>query len=187
MLYIGTSGVYRLTGDGTLHWVVGSNLARLNKEFKTVYSNPAVQGDFTPATRLAFDGVGDLLVAGGGGWGLYERTSAGKLRFVESFRGGGYWGSLATTPGGGVVLAGGNEGLGTFHPSGVITPRRARALNHVLGPHDSFRIGLSVAVAPNGDLYLDTDAGNGFTSNSAIISLSPDGSAKLIWKGPTSN
>jgi len=115
-LYIGANAVYRLGPKGVLHWVVGKSGVSLPKNWHGVYSNPAIQSDFTPAVRIAFDGKGELLVAGGGGFGLYEMTSAGKLRFVENLRGDGYWGSLAAGAGGSVVLAY-NAGVFRFSPS----------------------------------------------------------------------
>ena len=95
-LYVGSNGVYRLSSKGMLYWVVGSGARALNKGFNGIYSNPAFQTDFTPAIQLAFDGKGDLLVAGGYGYGLYERTTTGRLRFLRNVRGpGASWGSLA--------------------------------------------------------------------------------------------
>lgn len=87
-LYIGTSAVYRLSPNGILHWVVGSSARVLNKGFNGIYSNPAFQIDFIQATQLALDAKGDLLVAGGYGFGLYERTATGSLRFLAHFRDG---------------------------------------------------------------------------------------------------
>ena len=63
-LYIGANGVYRLGRDGLLHWVVGEAI-KPPKGWGGVFTNPAIQSDFVPAVRLAFDGKGDLLVAGG--------------------------------------------------------------------------------------------------------------------------
>jgi hypothetical protein len=182
-LYIGTSAVYRLSRSGMLYWVVGSALPRLNKGFRSVFSNPGAQTDFAPATRLALDAKGDLLVAGGGAFGLYEKTAAGKLRFIENFRGVGYWGSLSPDPvNGGVVLAGGSDDPGVFHPSGAITVPRAQGLSTVLGPDNTFRDGVGVAAAYDGDIYLDTDAGNYFTRVSAIVSVTPSGQVTVVWK-----
>lgn len=184
-LYVGAGAVYRLSG-GWLHWVVGSAAPALNKGFVGVEANPAAQADFAPAARLAFDGKGDLLVAGGGGWGLYERTAGGALRFLTNFRGDGYFGSLAAAPDGDVVLAGGSMGLSRFSPSGAISPLPSSGLVGVLGRHNGFRPGVGVAVAPDGTVYLDTDRGNGWTNVSAIIALAPDGTARLVWSSAPS-
>ena len=177
-LYIGTRAVYRLNSSGMLVWVVGSSARDLNKGFNGIYSNPAFQIDFAPALQLAFDGKGDLLVAGGPGFGLYERTATGKLRFLENDRSdGNLWGSLAAAPDGTVVLA----GEARFHPSGSITPIAAHGLRTVLGAHNEFITGEGVAVAPNGDIYLDADAG-WFSSVSAIVEISTNGHVSTLWK-----
>ena len=177
-LYIGTSAIYRLSSNGMLDWVVGSGARDLNKGSDGFMSNPAFQIDFTQAGPLAVDGKGDLLVAGGYGFGLYERTTTGKLRFLENDRcEGNLRGSLAAAPDGTVVLA----GLERFHPSGSITPIAAHGLRTVLGPNNEFITGDGVAVAPNGDIYLDADAG-WFSSVSAIVEVSPNGHVSMVWK-----
>ena len=187
-VYLGCGqGVYRLAPDGVLHWVVGRPLdpKALPKHWGGVYSNPAIESDFAPAARLAFDGRGDLFVGGGGGDGLYERTGPGELRFVENFRGEGYWGSLMPGPKGTVVLAGGSTGLARASASGVITEVPHLRLTGLLGPHNYLAPGGGVAVASNGDIYLDTDAGNGFTSVSAIVEVTATGHAHVVWKAAT--
>jgi hypothetical protein len=177
-LYIGTSAVYRVNSSGMLVWVVGSSARDLNKGFNGIYSNPAFQIDFAPALQLAFDGKGDLLVAGGPGFGLYERTTTGRLWFLENDRSdGNLRGSLAAAPDGCVVLA----GEARFHPSGSITPIAAHGLRTVLGPHNEFITGEGVAVAPNGDIYLDADAG-WFSSASAIVEIGTNGHVSTLWK-----
>jgi hypothetical protein len=198
-LYIGTeNGVYRLS-DSKLYWVVGSAKVSFPKNWGGVYSNPAIENDFSSATRLAFDGKGDLLVAGGGGWGLYEKTPTGELRFIENFRGDGYWGSLAEAPDGTVVLAGGaigtgggvgtrGYGLARFYPNGRIEPisgNLSAALGRSSGPHHDenfFRTGDGVAVAPNGTIYADTNTGNAMTSVNAIIAVERGGEVRPLWR-----
>jgi len=188
-LYIGTNGVYRLSPDGVLHWVVGKLVPPkdLPKGWGGVYSNPAIQSDFMPATRLAFDGKGDLLVAGGGGWGLYEMTKSGKLLFLETFRGDGYWGSLSEASRGSVALSYGG-GIFRFSSTGTVEPigHLGSAIDSALGrltkgPH-MFIGGDGVAVSVNGDIYVDTNVGNTFTSVSAILELRPNGSVVPLWK-----
>jgi len=183
-LYIGsTKGVYRLGPGGVLYWVVGE--APLPNSCWDC--NPGNQNDFTPAIRLAFDGNGDLLVAGGGGWGLYEMTRTGRLRFVGTFRGDGFWGSLAAGAGGTVVLAVRN-GIFQFSPSGTVKPvllssfTEASLLNTALGPRNIFIGGNGVAASKSGDIYVDTNPGNTFTSVSAILELRPNGRVVALWK-----
>lgn len=88
---------------------------------------------------------------------------------------------MAAAPDGSVVLAGGAHGLARFHPSGLITTIPASGLSTVLAP-SHFTVGEGVAVAPNGSIYLDADAGNGFTNVSAIVQVTSAGHAVLVWK-----
>ena len=89
---------------------------------------------------------------------------------------------MAAAPDGNVVLAGGALGLAWFHPSGVITAIPASELSTLLPPPSHFTVGESVAVAPNGAVYLDADANNGFTNVSAIVQVTSAGHAVLVWK-----
>ena len=146
-------------------------------------------GTSPPSARLAFDGKGDLLVAGGGAFGLYEMTRTGKLRFVENFRGDGYWGSIAEGPRGIIVLSVRN-GTYSFSSSGTIRPIGPSeiAIDNVLGrtkqvPHQNMFVGGDgVAAAKNGDIYADTNTANTFTSVSAILELRPNGEVIALWK-----
>lgn len=184
-LYIGATAVYQLTDGGTLQWVVGE--PGNTPGFQGISANPAAQQDFSPATRLAFDGQGDLLVAGGGGFGLYEDSATGNLSFVENFRGDGAWGSMAALPDGDVALSD-RDGLSVFQPSGTITAVPGN-LSALLGPmkgsqfSNTFIGGDGVSAGPNSALYVDTDTGNTFTSVNALIEVGSDGtSPKVLWK-----
>ena len=181
-LYIGSDGVYRLA-SGVLHRVIGSDAPGLNKGFKGYGSSPVFQKDFDPAYTLDFDGKGDLLVGGGNTWSLYERTAGGAFRFIQEDRAqGGYYAAMAAAPDGSVVLAGGVHGLARFHPSGLITTIPASGLSTLLQPPSHFTVGEGVAVAPDGAIYLDADANNGFTNVSAIVQVTSAGHAALVWK-----
>ena len=183
-LYVAAGPVYRLEKNGLLQWVVGEQTTP-PKDWGGVYANPAVQLDFASSSRIAFDGRGDLLDAGGGGWGLYERTAPGKLLFIENFRGDGNWGSMASAPDGSVVLAS-RFGLSLFHPSGTLTSVADPGLNAALGPgagHQNVFIGGDgIAVAPSGAIYVDTNTGNTFTTVSAILRVNPKGQVEVAWK-----
>jgi hypothetical protein len=180
-LYLATDGVYRLD-QGVLHWVVGSDSQALNKGFRGFNTNPAVQKDFDPAYTIAFDGKGDLLVGGGETWGLYEMTPSGAIRFVQEDRGEpGLYRAMASEPDGDVVLAGGINGFSRFHPSGLISWTSAPNLSKLL-PRGVFAAGEGTAVAPDGAVFLDTDANNGFSSVSAIVEVTGSGRSELVWK-----
>jgi hypothetical protein len=185
-LYIGTNGVYRLGRDGMLHWVVGE-VVKPPRTWGGVFSNPAIQSDFIPAVRLAFDGKGDLLVAGGPAFGLYEMTRTGKLRFVSHFRGDGYWGSMAEDAEG-TVVASLRNGIcrilasGTCEPIGPPPMAGFSPFDAALGKGNIFIGGTGVAVSKDGVIYVDTNPGNTFTSVSAILDLRPNGSVVALWK-----
>ena len=201
-LYIAANAVYRLGPGGTLHWVVGKTIPPkdLPKGWGGIFSNPAIQSDFTGVTRLAFDGNGDLLVAGGGGtFGVSEMATSGRLRFVGVFRGdAGGPPALAAGTGGSVVLAH-NAGIFRISPSGRISPigpspivsepaAKPPALDKALGrmgggpAYNTFIGGDGLAVSQNGDIYVDTNAGNAWTSVSAILELRPSGNVVPLWK-----
>jgi hypothetical protein len=187
-LYIGAGAVYRLSGAGNLQWVVGvPGTIPAPADWGGVYSNPAIQQDFFPAIRVAFDGEGDLLVAGGGGFGLYEQSSSGQLLFVENFRGDGFWGSLAPSPNGDVVLCA-RDGLSTFTSSGAITPV-ATDLDAPLGAmvgttlSNTLICGDGAAVARDGLIYVDTNSGNTFTTVNAIVEVPVNGAPpSAVWR-----
>ena len=184
-LYVAAGPVYRLERNGLLQWVVGKRTAP-PKDWLGVYANPAVQLDFASSYRIAFDGKGDLLDAGGGGWGLYERTAAGGLRFIENFRGDGAWGSLAPTPNGSVALVSGS-GLSLFNASGALSNVPSSGLSAALGLNafghqNAFIGGDGIAVAPSGAVYVDTNTGNTFTSVSAILTVNMSGQVEVVWK-----
>ena len=180
-LLLGANGVYRLA-NGVLTWIVGSTATSLNAGFRGYGRNPARQQDFVPADTLCVDGRGDLLVGGGNTWSLYERTASGALRFVQGDRDqGGYYAAMARAPDGSVVLAGGAHGLARFSPTGRITPIAARALATLLASPNHFTVGDGVAVAPDGAIYLDNTANNGFSSVSSIVRFDPSGRATLLW------
>jgi hypothetical protein len=188
-LYVATAeGVYRLGPDDQLHWVVGAPYpAALPPHWGGVYSNPAVQNDFADAVHLAFDSHGDLFVAGGGGFGLYERTSGGRLRFVEVLRAqGGSPGSLATAPDGTVIAASGRWGLQRLGPSGGTTPVRAAWPQYHGLRHVPFCpcFGNGVAVGPHGQIYVDTDHGDA-VPDQGLLEVLPTGRVLWLWAAPS--
>jgi hypothetical protein len=182
-LYIATAdGVYRLGNDGRLYWVVGEGKP-LPPNWGGVYSNPGIQNEFTNANHLAFDSHGDLFVAGGGGFGLYERTSTGQLRFVEVLRAqGGAPGSVAPAPDGTVVAAYG-LGLQRLGPAGHPAPVRANWPSEV-GRFHFFAsdpgFGVGVAVGAEGQIYVDTDAGDTLPVQ-GLGEVLPTGQARWLW------
>jgi serine/threonine-protein kinase len=182
-LYLATdTGVYRLAPNGDLYWAVGKS-EPLPTNWGGVYSNPAIQNDFTAADRLAFDGAGDLYVAGGGGWGLYEMTATGALQFIEVFRGegAGTFGSLASDPDGSVIECY-NSGVFARAPDGKTTTiATATKLSTLLGKENTFTGGYGVAVDSHGDVFVDMDA-SVWSSTAALMEIHPNGTMTTLWK-----
>lgn len=186
-LYVGTArGIYRLGPAGKLYWVVGDPLGAPPPHWGGVYTNPAIQNDFSPAIHLAFDARGDLLVSGGGAFGLYERAAAGQLRFVEVLRAqGGSPGALATAPNGTVIAASGTWGLQRIGPSGrpiVVSAAWAKVHGRRHLPFCPC-FGNGVAVGARGQIYVDTDHGDA-VPNQGLLEKLPSGRVRWLWEAP---
>jgi hypothetical protein len=191
-LYIGASAVYRLAPNGFLYWVIGKS----SPPGKGVYSNPAVQDDFTNPVQLAFDGKGDLFVAGGGGFGLYEDTTTAKLRFIANVRGDGAAGAMAEASNGEILVANREQGVSWLRSDGSFVSVKipgshgsTSALDvalgknrRLIGGYNIFVPGDGGAVGPNGAIYLDTNTGNTFTAVSALVEVEPNGSVETLWR-----
>jgi hypothetical protein len=174
------SGVYRLAPNGDIYWVVGEH-----KPLPKNYSwdgNPAVQNDFLYADRVAFDGKGDLYVAGGGGlYGLYEKTASGVLRFITVLRDGGTVGVLASGPNGSVIESAG-EGVVSLAPDGTTTTVATPGeLQRLLGKDSGFAGG-GVTTGSGGDVYVDIDASIWAGPTSALLEIHPNGTMTTLWK-----
>jgi hypothetical protein len=172
------SGVYRLAPSGDIYRVVGEY-----KPLPKNYSwegNPAVQNDFLYADRVAFDGKGDLYVAGGGGlYGLYEKASSGALRFITVPREGGTVGVLASGPNGSVIEAAG-EGVLSLAPDGTTTTVATPAdLQRLLGKGSGFAGG-GVTTGSRGDIYFDIDASIWAGPTSALLEVHPNGTITAL-------
>lgn len=201
-LYIAAGNVVRLTPNGLIEWVAGRRGA-----FACglgIYCNPAGEADFTYPGQLAFDGAGDLFVAGDNGPSLYEIAADGRLAYLGQFRAdaGGRAGALAEAPDGTVVEAG-TLGLARLPANGRITlakpqvqPQLPRApgeairgnLDHVLGRnkrlvggYNVFVGGDGVAAGPGGVVYADTNTGI-VTSVSALVEVKPGGQVLTLWR-----
>ena len=194
-LYIAANNILRLTPAGTLDWVAGTRVGL--PACGSIYCNPAGESDFLGPGNLAFDAAGDLFVSDGNGFGLYEIAAHGALSYLGQFRGDGAPGALATAPDGTVIEAW-RDGL-TRLIRQEPTPRAPvgtdiaahdlgddAKLDATLGRDGKFKNGFiggdGVAVGRNGDIYLDTNTGNGFTSVSAVVQISPDGQVKSLWR-----
>lgn len=194
-LYIGLqTGVYRLTHQHMLVHVIGSQVKP--SKLTAWNASPGNPEDFLGVTRLSFDRHGDLFAVGGGaGWGLYERTTSGALRFVQVLRGGAQCcasgnGAIASDPDGQVVTAS-NYGIQTTDPAGGLRSvaarqmRLERNLNQVFANASNdrlaeFRPGGGIAVAADGTIYVDADAGM-FSPVGGILAVTPHGHVTALW------
>jgi hypothetical protein len=189
-LYVGAAaGVYRLDG-GELVRVVGVG----PKNYKWPpppynYEEP-LPVRFDGASRLAFDGEGDLLVGHDAPYDAYELTATGERRPVGNIRGDASVAPLAEAPDGDVAIGTGTDGFEWFSPSGRITQvanlgawaNKASGLDKVLEGRGYFRPSNGIAVSTAGDVFIDTDAGNGWTSVSAIAEVTLSGKVQAIWR-----
>ena len=129
---------------------------------------------------LAFDKAGDLFLAGFATKALLMITPRGTMRLVsDAFypRGDG---GLVTAPGG-TVLAMETTRLVRVSPAGIRTI--ADFQRRTVGGIRNF-LPNGIAVAPNGDVYLDTDNGNGWVNRTALIVVHPNGGIRVLWEAP---
>lgn len=189
-LYVGVAaGVYRLD-RGELLRVAGVNLATYKWSGPPYnYARP-LPIRFDRVSRLAFDGKGDLVVGDDGPFDAYEQTTTGERRQVANIRGTGSVAPLAEAPDGEVVIGTGTDGFEWLSPSGKLTQVKTLGpwensgsrLSKVLGGHAAFRAGDGIAVSTNDDVFIDTNAGNGWTGVSAIAEVAPSGDVRAIWR-----
>lgn len=182
-LYIATSTVERLTPNGTLVWVAGSQQPACASG---TCATPS-QADLAYPSSLAFDTTGDLFVANQNNR-LYELTPTGTIASLGQFRGDGGPGVLAARADGSIVEAW-RAGVTLRHPDGSTTTLTARvdaALQGALGAirgqvKSTFIGGDGLATGPHNTIYVDTDLGNTFTQVSAIIRINTTGQTTLLW------
>ena len=55
----------------------------------------------------------------------------------------------------------------------------------ISGERNVFIGGDGVAIGPNGDVFLDTNIGNTFTTESELLRLSPSGQTTVLWNSPS--
>ncbi len=204
-LYIAASNILRLEPGGVLEWVAGRHVSQ--PACSSVFCNPPNELDFTSPAQLAFDGAGNLFVSSSSGFGLYEIAANGARRYLGQFRGDGGAGALASAPGGKVIEAwrGGVTALVAEEPPARSPALRVVAsrdlgygarLDAALGEATTTGIGADsttnkanvfiggdgLAVAPSGDIYVDTNEGNAFTTVSALVRVSRSGHVTTLWK-----
>jgi sugar lactone lactonase YvrE len=172
--------VLRLNGDGTFTRVLGVPVGSPLGTF--VDGSAAVRTNADDADGIAFDGKGDLFVAGVADKVLLVVSPSGTVTYPFGTIGELYPrgnGGLVSAPDGSVLAM---DELAVLRLNGsgsetiFATPPDGQALLGVRGFSPN-----GIAVGPDGSVYLDTDYGNGYASRTAIIVLPNDGSPRLVW------
>lgn len=179
-LYIadeGANAVFQLTARGTLRRIVGSRSCA----GVCGLGQPATHASADGPSALAFDRSGDLYIAGQntktllmithnhimtrpyGGYGLYPHGDAGFIADRD-----------------GSVIAMASQEIIRLTPRGV-RPIVDFSRSHLLGRRDAF-LPNGIAVAPDGTIYTDTWAGNGWTTITALVAFRPGtAAAQVLW------
>ena len=177
-LYIadeGASEILRIGPSGRLARVAGvRGAAGVSAAGHSAAEAPADGPD-----GLAFDRAGDLYVAGSNTKALVMITTGGRMRLPI-----GQAGFYPRGPGG---LAAGPAGVIAMNGQRVqeITHRGLRTLFDFSRDHPAGISGFlpnGIAVGPGGVIYLDTYAGNGYTSRTALIAIRPGGQVRVLWQ-----
>jgi sugar lactone lactonase YvrE len=182
-LYIADAGsdqVLRLGRGGRLYIVAGPAASRAAGV--TGIGGPATRASPDGPDAIAFDGKGDLFIAGENTKALLMVDPRGIMRLVSSRfypRGSG---GLVSGPHG-VVYAMDTQLLVALSPSGESAVYDF-AGHYPLGRKGGAFLPDGITVAPDGTIYADTDSGNGWASTSAIVALSPDRRLRVVWRTP---
>jgi len=167
--------VLRLSG-GVLTRIAGS------RRYDGIFGigGPATKAAVDSPDGLAFDRAGNLFLAGFATKALLMITGGGTMRLVsDAFYPRGDAG-LATAPNG-TVLGMETTRVARVSPAGVRTV--VDFLHRTVGGIDHF-LPNGIAVARNGDVYLDTDTGNGWVDRTALIVVHPNGGIGVLWEAP---
>ena len=175
---VGANEVVRVAKGGALVRIAGTG----NVGPAGVYGigRPATKASADGPNGIAFDRAGNLFVAGSNTKTLLMVASDGTMRLpagTDGFypRGNG---GLVSTADGRVLAMNGKEIV-------RISARRAGTLVDLgarrPGGIDGFQPN-GIAVGPGGAIYTDTYAGNGFTTVSAIVELTPSGRIRVLWR-----
>ncbi|HXC78055.1 MAG TPA: hypothetical protein VNU19_13490 [Candidatus Acidoferrum sp.] len=88
------------------------------------------------------------------------------------------------------MIGTGRDGFEWFQPDGRIVQvaelgalgSSHSALDAALGAKKVFRPSNGIAVSLSGDVFIDTDIGNGWPTESAILEVTPEGVVQPIWR-----
>jgi hypothetical protein len=141
---------------------------------------PASRASADGPSGLAFNRAGDLYVAGSNTKTLLMITAGGRMRLPIGRAGFNPQGpgGLVTGPGGGIIAINGQLVQ-------RITSRDLRTIFDFSRAHPPGISGFlpnGIAVAANGVIYLDTVAGNGYSSTTALVKIDPNGHVRVLWR-----
>jgi len=165
--------VLRLNADNTFTRILGVKTAN------GVYGigRPALQASADAANGLAFDAKDDLYIAGFAAKNLLMIDPHGILHLIGSL----YprtEGGLITGPHG-TVIASDTRAVDRLSPS-RIEPISSFGGSIFDGVHSFSPNGITIS--PTGTIYIDTFGGNGYSSESAIAAINPNGTSFLLWE-----
>jgi hypothetical protein len=128
---------------------------------------------------LALDRTGNLYVGCANSRELIERLTNGKYQLIEATYRPHDFPGIAITYGGALIIANGETILG------VISNQSTVMLGLKSFPHVVF-VPSGIAIAANGTIYTDCQAGDGFDSGAGLAKITPSGAPLLLrlWKGP---
>jgi DNA-binding beta-propeller fold protein YncE len=177
-LYIadeGNSEILRLSRSGRLARVAGTRGAGGVTGIGRLAANASADGP----DGLAFDRAGALYIAGRNTKQLLMISAGGRMRLPI-----GHTGFYPHGMGG---LAAGPAGVIAMNGQRVqeITHRGLRTLFDFSRDHPAGIRGFlpnGIAVGPDGAIYLDTDAGNGYSAKTALIEVRPGGQVRVLWQ-----
>ncbi|HET7567672.1 MAG TPA: NHL repeat-containing protein [Gaiellaceae bacterium] len=167
----GRSQVVRVEADGSLTHLVGT------PSYAGLYGlgGPAAQASADGAEALAYDGHGNLYLAGFNTKSLLRVTPAGILEPA----GAAYpsAGGMTTLPDG-RVLATDRDAVVRLTPHG---PLPFEVFDRPVAGIEGF-VATGIAAGPDGTLYLDTwPTGYSDGTATALVALRPDGSTRVLW------
>ena len=173
--------VLRLDADGTFTRVLGVPVGSPSGPF--VDGSAAMRTNVDDADGLAFDGGGDLFVAGFADKVLLEVSPSGTVTYPLGTLGELYpvWERRSR---GRTRRIGAGDGRVWRSCAGTEPePRRSSRRHRTPRPSSASMASLpnGIAVGSDGSVYLDTDYGNGYASRTAIIVLPERGSPQLVW------
>jgi len=176
-LYIAAGDeMLRLEQDGTLTRVAGI------RRYAGVYGvgRPATDASADGANGLAFDSAGNLYIAGFNTKTLLMIDGRGRMRLPDgtgTFYPRGYGGLVTTADG--RALAINTQQIVELTPHGA-KPIYSFSRRKIAGLTGFLPAG--IAVSRNGVIYTDTGYGNGWSSGSAIVAVTPTKRVHTLWR-----